>query len=83
MLLDGGIVEIVPVQTLKSLWAEYIIAVDLNAGSSFEKPENILDVIVNRFQFVMNQTSKLQTSNTDLHIQPDLSGFSKSDTDQV
>ena len=83
MLVDGGIVENVPLSTLRDLGAEYTIGVDLNAKHSYEKPSNILDVILNSFHFVMMQSSKLQTKQADLLITPDLSKFSRSDIRQV
>ncbi|HPI68246.1 MAG TPA: patatin-like phospholipase family protein [Bacteroidales bacterium] len=83
MLVDGGVVENVPVNTVKEMGAEYIIGVDLNAKYSYEKPDNILDVILNSFNFLMLQSDKLQTDNADLLIKPDLSSFNRSDTDQV
>ena len=83
MLVDGGGVENVPVNTGKEMGAEYVIGVDLNAKYSYEKPDNILDVILNSFNFLMLQSDKLQTDNADLLIKPDLSSFNRSDTDQV
>jgi NTE family protein len=83
MLVDGGVVENVPVNTVKEMGAEYVIGVDLNAKYSYEKPDNILDVILNSFNFLMLQSDKLQTDNADLLIKPDLSSFNRSDTDQV
>jgi NTE family protein len=83
MLVDGGVVENVPVNTVKEMGAEYVIGVDLNAKYRYEKPENILDVILNSFNFLMLQSDKLQTDNADLLIKPDLSSFNRSDTDQV
>jgi NTE family protein len=83
MLVDGGVVENVPVNTVKEMGAEYVIGVDLNAKYSYEKPDNILDVILNSFNFLMLQSDKLHTDNADLLIKPDLSSFNRSDTDQV
>jgi NTE family protein len=83
MLLDGGIVENVPIETITKMGAEYVIAVDLNANYSYEKPQNILDIILNSFHFIMKQTAKIQAEGADLLIKPDLSAFSRSDIEQV
>ena len=83
LLVDGGIVENVPIQTLNDMGANYIIGVDLNAKHSYEKPNNIVDVMVNSFHFTLQASAKLQTKEADLLIQPDLSSFNRSDMDQV
>jgi NTE family protein len=83
MLVDGGIVENVPINTTKQLGAEFIIGVDLNAKYSYEKPDNIFDVILNSFHFIMKQSTKIQTEDADLLIEPDLSKYSRSDINQI
>ena len=83
MLLDGGIVENVPIKTVRKLGAEYVIGVDLNAKYAYEEPANILDVLLNSFHFIMQQAAALQTENADLLIKPDLSAFSRADTSQI
>ncbi|MEX2369536.1 MAG: patatin-like phospholipase family protein [Bacteroidales bacterium] len=83
MLVDGGVVENVPIKTTRDLGAKYIIGVDLNARDDIEKPSNILDVLLNSFQFMRQASSELQTEKADLMIKPDLSKFNRSDMDQV
>jgi NTE family protein len=83
LLVDGGIVENVPIQTVQDLGADYVIGVDLNARYSNEKPENILDVLINSFHFTLMTAARLQTEEADLMIKPDLSDFNYTDTDQV
>lgn len=83
LLSDGGIVENVPIRTVKELGADYTIGVDLNSKHTYNRPANILEVIVNSFHFLMKQSVELQTAAADLLIEPDLSDFSRSDTSQV
>lgn len=83
MLVDGGVVENVPVKTLKDLGGKKVIGVDLNAKHSFGDPENILDVIINSFHYTMHAAAKLQREDADLIIEPDLSDFNRSNMDQV
>ena len=83
MLVDGGIVENVPIKTTREMGAEYVIGVDLNAKHRYEKPDNILDVIINSFNFLMQQSAKLQAEDADILIKPDLGSFNMTDTDQV
>lgn len=83
MLIDGGIVENVPINTLRKIGANYIIGVDLNANHNYQKPGNILDVLMNSFHFIMQQAAKLQTEDADFLIKPDLSAFDRTDTTQI
>lgn len=78
LLVDGGIVENVPVRTAKDLGAEYVIGVDLNAKHEYDRPGNLLDVIMNSFHFTMQNMSRLQAGEADLLIQPNLSGYKRS-----
>lgn len=83
LLVDGGIVENVPVHSVKELGAEYTIGVDLNAKHAYQMPDNILDVIINSFHFIMKTAATYQTEAADLLISPDLSDFNRSDMEQV
>lgn len=83
LLVDGGIVENVPVVSLKEMGAEFCIAVDLNAKHSQKKPESILEVLLNTFDFTIMTATKLQTEEADLIIKPDLTSFNMVDTDQI
>lgn len=83
ILLDGGIVENVPIDTVKKLGAKYVIAVDLNSKNIYNKPENILDVLVNSFHFLIQERVKLQTEKANILIEPDLSQFNRTSTKHV
>lgn len=83
LLVDGGIVENVPLSALKGMEAECLIGVDLNAGRTYKKPENIVDVLLNTFDITLTNATKLQTEKADLLITPDLSRFNLVDTNQV
>ncbi len=83
MLVDGGVVENVPIHTVRNMGAGYVIGVDLNAEQSYEKPENILDVILNSFHFIMKTAASLQTEDADLLIKPDLSAYNWTNMEHV
>lgn len=82
LLVDGGIVENVPISPLQQYGDYKIIAIDLNAHHNYEKPTNILDVLVNSFHFTLSTSAKLQTERSDILIQPDLSKFNSYDPKQ-
>lgn len=82
MLVDGGIVENVPISPLQALKPDYIIAVDLNTNHTFQKPKAITDVIMNSLHFMMANYTKHQLSDADVLIQPNLSAFNYTDIGQ-
>ncbi len=83
MLVDGGVVENVPISTVSDLGAEYIIGVELNAKHTYKKPKHILDVLLNSFHFLIKNSGKLHVQKADFTIEPDLSSFKRSDMGQI
>lgn len=83
LLVDGGIVENVPVTPLKKMGADFIISVDLNAEHPYKKPENIVEVLLRTFDFTLKAATKLQTEKVDIQIKPDLSQFNMVDMNQA
>lgn len=83
LLVDGGIVENIPIDTVKNMGADYVIGVDLNAIKTYNKPDSVLDVIINSFHFTLKAAAKYQTREADLLITPDLSKFNMVSTDQI
>lgn len=83
LLVDGGIVENIPIDTAKNMGAEYVIGVDLNAIKTYNKPDSILDVMINSFHFTLKAAAKYQTEEADLLITPDLSKYNMVSTDQI
>ncbi len=83
LLVDGAIVENVPISPLKKMEADFIIGVDLNAKHKYKKPENVVEVLVNAFDITLINATKLQTERADILITPDLTSFNLIDPDQV
>ncbi len=83
LLVDGGIVENVPVSPLKEMGADFIISVDLNAEHPYKKPENIVEVMLRSFDFTLKAATKLHTKKVDIQIKPDLSEFNMVDMSQA
>ncbi len=82
MLVDGGVIENVPISPLKDKKADFIIAVDLNTNHTFEKPKAISDVLMNSFHFMMANSTKHQLGDADILIQPNLTAFNYTDIGQ-
>ncbi|NNL11758.1 MAG: patatin-like phospholipase family protein [Pseudomonadales bacterium] len=83
MLVDGGLVENVPLSPLDDLGANFKIAVDLNARRQYEKPGDIIDVLMNALDIAIDNSTRLQTREVDLLIKPKVFHFSRTDTENV
>lgn len=83
LLVDGGIVENLPIATLHEMGAGFIIAVDLNARFTYKKPENIIHVMLNSFHYALMHSAKVQSGHADIMIAPDLSDFNRVDVHQT
>lgn len=84
LLVDGGLVEHVPISPLKKMGADFIIAVDLNSKYIINrKPKNVVEVLLNSFHFSLSNTSKIQTADADILIEPSLSAFNIIDMKQA
>lgn len=79
MLVDGGLIENVPIPTLKELGATYTIAVDLNAHFTYKRPTNIMEMILNSFHLMMAQNDQKHSAAADINIQPNLSEYTEYD----
>ena len=82
LLVDGGVVENVPVSPLIEMGVKDIIAVDLNAKHKFEKPNNIMGVLINSFHFTLAASVNVQSKKANTLITPDLSEFNMYDMEQ-
>ena len=82
LLVDGGIVENVPISPLINMGAKLIIAVNLNTEHKNEKPENIVDILLRTFFITSATATKYQTQDVDILIAPDLSEFNVIDIEQ-
>lgn len=83
LLVDGGVVENVPITPLRKMGADFIIGVDLNSERRDEKPQNVVEVLMRSFHYLRKSATRLQTEKADLLIQPDLSDFNMYDMDQA
>ena len=76
MLVDGGILENVPVSPLMEMGAGQIIAVDLIKKRTLAAPKNLVGILMNTFYLFLSQHPETLLRKTDCRIQPDLGEFS-------
>lgn len=83
LLVDGGVIENVPISIAKDFDAEFIIAVDLNTNHKFSKPKNLVEVMINSFNFLATNSTKIQLEEAHLSLNPDLSKYNAISTSQI
>ncbi|MDX1403029.1 MAG: patatin-like phospholipase family protein [Woeseiaceae bacterium] len=83
MLVDGGLVENVPISPLKDMDANFVIGVDLNVKRTYRKPEDVIDVLSNALDIAIDNATRIQTEESDVLIAPELSAYSRTDTDRI
>ncbi|ABB23189.1 patatin-like phospholipase family protein [Pelodictyon luteolum] len=83
MLVDGMLLENVPVSPLFELGIHPLICVDLLARHTFTKPDSIIGLLLNSFYAAITNVASVQTGMADLCIAPDLGAFNLIDTDQI
>jgi len=86
ILVDGGIVDNLPVDVVKAMGADIIIAVDVGAAAEKVDEENLktLGGILGRTYTIAQRPEQMeQFKAADIGIQPDLTGFTASQFDRA
>ncbi len=83
MLVDGGIVEDVPISPLRPMGAEIVVAVNLSAEREYRTPSDIIDILLNAFDIAIDEDTKVQVRAADVLIEPKLSHFRRMDVSQI
>lgn len=78
LLVDGGLVENLPVAPLQEFGARSIIGVDLNLRREYQRPDDLIDVVLNSIDIAINNATRLRAGEgIDLLIAPRLSSYSR------
>jgi NTE family protein len=83
MMVDGGIMEDVPISPLRPMGADTVVAVNLSAGRKYRQPEDIIDILFNAFDIAIDEGTRVQIKTADVLIEPRLSDFRRMDVSQV
>lgn len=73
-LIDGGVLEPVPVATAKKYKPQIIIAVDINNLPPQEMPKNSIELTYRALWLSYYQLSRMQSALADIDIHPNLNG---------
>jgi NTE family protein len=79
ILVDGFLAAPVPVDALRRLGAEFVIAVFLDSSPPDQKPANMLDIIGRSFAIMQRHANKTWQRKTDVVIAPDVAHFAWDD----
>lgn len=83
LLVDGGLVENVPISPLRDSGCNFIVGVDLNAGRQYQRPKDIIDVFANAIDIAIDNVTHSQTTEADLVIAPELGSYNRRDTSRT
>lgn len=69
--VDGGVLDRVPVDEVRNMGADYVIAIDVNSrGGTNPTPRTIFDVLFTVFEMMEWQAMKQRASDADANILP-------------
>ncbi|MGD2123488.1 MAG: patatin-like phospholipase family protein [Gemmatimonadota bacterium] len=83
LLVDGGLVEQLPVSPLQAWEVDRIIGVDVFLGMTFHRPAKFLHLMKNAVDIVLVEGSRRVMADVDLLITPDLQEFSSTELKDV
>lgn len=78
-LVDGGIIENLPIPTLRSMRPDVHVGVDLGYWRTLHPTNNILDVITNSYSILVNNQMDPSADGDSIVIRPHLEHFTISD----
>ncbi|MFW6305942.1 MAG: patatin-like phospholipase family protein [Bacillota bacterium] len=79
LLIDGGVLDPVPVSTLRKMGADIVIAVDVGVKNAHYKANNIFDILFSTFDIIQQEIDKYRSLDADIIIRPDLGDYNSFD----
>ena len=79
LLVDGGVVDNLPVDVARSLGADYVVAVDIMPPREGDRrPEDLRDMLLTAFE-IAQQNTRRTGDQGDCYIAPSVSGYGMAD----
>jgi NTE family protein len=75
LLVDGGILNTVPVSVARRMGADIVVAVDVGFCVQAGEIKNIFAIILQTYQIMGNELNRYQTQHADIVIRPELGGI--------
>lgn len=77
LLVDGGVVDNLPVEQVKAMGATFTIASDVsNRGQNIKRPDNIFDVLQTTFNIMQDRGALPNRDASDCYIRPEVTQYS-------
>jgi NTE family protein len=83
LLVDGGLIENLPVSPLREWGVDHILAVDVHMGRTFHRPRNLPELLGNALDMTMAHQARVHEGDVDLLITPDTSSWSRSEMEDL
>ena len=83
LLDDGGVINNLPIDVVKAMGADIIIAVDVATSPSFEIEYNVIDVVARSARINEENRKDKQLKDADIIIRPDLDKYGWFDFDNT
>ncbi|HHU93050.1 MAG TPA: patatin family protein [Halanaerobiaceae bacterium] len=74
LLVDGGVLDPVPVSTVRKMGADIVIAVDVGVKNVSYTANTIFDILFNTFDIIQRELENYRELQADIIIKPDLTG---------
>lgn len=82
LLVDGGLVENVPISPLKGWGVDFVMGIDLNGSQRRREPGGMFDALVTAFDIAIDSHTRTQLAEADYVLSLDLADYDRTDPDQ-
>ncbi|MBF0277118.1 MAG: patatin-like phospholipase family protein [SAR324 cluster bacterium] len=83
MLVDGSLVESVPVSPLREMGADLVVGVNIDGVQNYSSPAGIVDVLLNAFSIAIETSAKCQAQQADITINLGLTKYSRTNANHA
>ncbi len=83
LLVDGGLVENLPIAELPGMGADITIGINLERWRSYQQPRHVVGVLVNSIDIMVQHQSILHGADASVIIEPHLEKYTSSAWDKV
>jgi len=83
LLVDGGIINTVPVSVARNMGARSVVAVDVGFCVQVGEIKSIFTIILQAFQITGDELNRHQSKQADIIIRPELKGINQLDFDSA
>lgn len=82
LLVDGFLVENVPISPLQSMDADLIAAVCLSTMKVYREPSGMMNILMNAFEIAIDSHTRRTIRGADVIVEPNLTHLTTTDPDQ-